>query len=327
MLVYLHFPDLHPAWDFPQWALEELSRSFPDHEFHLVRVREWDEDALARAEVIIAWHLPADVFVKAKTLHWLHTPAAGVKRLFYPQMVESEVVLTKGSGLNAEPVAEHVLAMMLAWHRGLHLVSRRPQAYQEDRRLIFDRFLLMGPFGEKRTLIVGFGAIGRLLATHLIALGQRVVGIRRTPTLAVGQSLSLYPLDRLEELLPEVDFVVNLLPLTEETRGFFNRERFQLMKESACLVNAGRGATVVEEDLVWALRERKIAGACLDVFAKEPLPEDSPLWQMREVLISPHVAATCADPWGPQLELIKENLSRYLEGGPLLNQVDKGSGY
>ena len=327
MLIYLHFPDMHPAWDFPPWALEELEKSFPDHEFHLDRVREWDKQALARAEVIIAWHLPAEVFVKAKALRWIHTPSAGVRRLIYPELTSSEVVLTKGSGLNAEPVAEHVLAMMLAWHRGLHLVSHRPTAYQEDRRLIFDRFRLMGPFGEKRTLIVGFGAIGRLLALKLTALGQQVVGIRRTPTLAVGQRLSLYPLTRLDELLPQADFVVNLLPSTRETEGFFNRDRFALMKPGACLVNAGRGATVVEEDLNWALREGKMAGACLDVFAKEPLPEDSPLWQMREVLISPHVAATCADPWGPQVELIKENLSRYLAGEPLLNQVDKGSGY
>lgn len=278
-----------------------------------------------------AHHLPR--------LKWVQTHSAGVDFLLDQPIWQSQVLLTSLNGVHAVPMAEHALALMLALRWRLptmgHLQRRRE--WPKDRWGAFSRPELRG----STVGIVGYGAIGRELARQAQALGMRVLAVNRSgqrqpqrgfsqpgigdPEAAIPERI--YGTARLKAMLPECDYVVGLIPLTPDTRHLFGAEAFACMKPSAFFFNLGRGAVVDEAALVEALRQGQIAGAGLDVFETEPLPLESPLWQMEEVIISPHVAgfSPCYDDRAS--DLFAENLRRYLAGEPLLNLVDRERGY
>jgi len=276
------------------------------------------------AEVLfLRWGLGRETFQRLvaaiPNLRWIHTISAGVDHVLFPALAESDAVLTNASGVFNVPIAETVLAYMLA------VVKRLPEMLEQQRS---HRWHTLG-LRELRGLtvgIVGLGSIGSEVARLCRAFGMRVLGLRRHPG-PHEHADEVLPPDRLHDLLARSDFVVIACPLTEETRGLIGPAELAAMKPDGWLINIARGAIVDEEALIEALQERSIGGACLDALAEEPLPEDSPLWDLPNVIITPHNSWSSPHLQERQIELFLENLRRYVAGEPLLNIVDKRMGY
>jgi phosphoglycerate dehydrogenase-like enzyme len=219
------------------------------------------------------------------------------------------VAFASASGVHAVPLAEWSLFGILALTKGL------PRLLRDQRARRWDHYPTQ-ELPEKTLLVVGLGEIGREVARLGEAFGMRVVGIRRAP----DGGGSFGP-ERLDELVGDADAIVVTLPLTDETRGLIGRETIERMRDGAILVNVGRGAVIDEPALVAALRSGKLAGAALDVFAEEPLPQESPLWELDNVIISPHTAALSVRENERVVELFAENLRRYLHGDELVSRI------
>jgi len=291
--------------------------------FDLVEVRRDDADALkaaaAEAEVWFGPHLTPELFALARRLRWIQTTYAGVERLLFPELVASDVVLTNVRGMHADTIGDHVMMGILALARNLpRLVLQQAAA----------RWLTV-PVAELAgdTLgIVGLGAIGQAVARRAQAFGMRVLGVRRNPQPTPHVDEVLGP-DGLEQVLTRSRWVVLACPLTPQTHGLIGPRELAWIGPEGYLINIGRGALVDEPALVKALQEGRLAGAVLDVFAEEPLPESSPLWRMPNVLITPHIAGQQRDYTGRAVEIFADNLDRYRRGLPLRNVVDKRAGY
>lgn len=274
----------------------------------------------AEAEVMVGWNVPREAVQRAGRLRWIHSTAAGVDQLLHPEVRERDILVTTSSGIH-HALVEHVFALLLALVRRLHIAIRN----QQDRR--WDRARALGGEIRGRTMgVLGLGAIGAEVAAKADAFGMRVIGTKRTPE-PVPHVARVYPPADLREVLAASDVVVIALPLTDETRGLLGEEEFRAMKRGALLINVGRGPIIQEAALIRALQERWIGGAGLDVFEREPLPADSPLWGMEDVIITPHVSGGWPGYLDAALPLLCENLARYLRGAPLLNLVDKTRGY
>lgn len=257
----------------------------------------------------------------AGRVRWIHTSSAGVDPLLCPEFLSRDIVLTCGKGHAVGTLlAEHAFALTLALTRGIASCARM-KAWGRNSGAGRGVSELRG-----RTMgIVGFGGVGLALARRARAFDMDVVAVKRTPSDGAPEGVTLW--GRLNDLLARSDIVVITVPLTEETRGLFDRKTFERMKPTAILVNVGRGEVVDTAALIDALRDNKIAGAGLDVFEQEPLPDDSPLWGMENVVITPHIAGNSPDRSGRNLETVLENLRRFIQGQPLIGVVDKIAGY
>jgi phosphoglycerate dehydrogenase-like enzyme len=276
------------------------------------------------AEVLfLRWGIGQEAFQRlvasVPNLRWIHTTSAGVDHVLFPKLAEFDVALTNASGVFNVPIAETVLAYMLA------VVKRLPQFLDQQRVRHWHNLELR----ELRGLtagILGLGDIGGEVARLCQAFGMHVVGLRRHPQPSQFAEEVLPP-DRLHDLLARSDFVVIATPLTDQTRGMIGRAELKAMRSDAWLINIARGPIVDEDALIEALRDRTIGGACLDVFSLEPLPEDSPLWDLPNVIVTPHNSWSSSHWREREIELFLENLRRYVAGKPLLNVVDKHAGY
>lgn len=287
--------------------------------------RERDEIEAVLDEVEIAvGQFPLELLAKAPRLRWFQQWGAGADWLLrYPEAVKAEFLLTNVSGVHAVPISEHVLAYLLSFARGFPVASRDQLAHNWNPLGSSRIFELAG----KSMLLLGVGAIGARLARVAAALDMRVVGVRRDPSQGEEGVAEMHGMLELPRLLPSADFVVLTVPLTEQTRGLIGEPELKAMKESAYLVNIGRGGTVREDDLVRALREGWISGAGLDVFEEEPLPRESPLWAMENVIITSHYSGDTPHYDERSLAIFLDNLRRYRAGETLRNLVDKGRGY
>ncbi|MEO3825165.1 D-2-hydroxyacid dehydrogenase [Actinomadura sp. B10D3] len=294
----------------------------------LARVRYVRETALAEAlpgaDVLFMWDFLSDALAGAWPESggpgWVHIASAGVERLMFPALIESETKVTNSRGVFDEPIAEYVLGLVLALAKDLpgtlRLQGERRWRHRETERVT-----------GARALVVGTGPIGRAIGRRLSAGGLAVTGVGRTARDADPDLGAVHPMERLDEALAEADYVVLAAPLTPQTRGMVDAAALDRMRPSARLINVGRGALVAEPDLVKALRAGRIAGAALDVFEDEPLPPSSPLWDMPNVIVSPHMSGDVIG-WRDELvRLFTANLGRYVSGRPLRNVVDKRLGY
>lgn len=260
------------------------------------------------------------VLAGAPGLRWMHTPSAGVDHVLTPTVIARDITLTNSAGVHAIPIAESVLGFMLAHARQLH-------AFQDAQRAArWDWGLPLSELYEATLLIIGVGGIGGAIAERAAAFGMRVLGSRRTPRPMPGVA-QVVGGEAWRDLLPEADYIVIATPLTPETRGMLDAVALAAMKPSAYLINIARGAVIDEPALIAALQAGKIAGAALDTFEQEPLPADSPLWQLPNVTITPHATASSPRMRERQIGLFLENLARFRAGRPLLNIVDKSAGY
>ncbi len=252
-------------------------------------------------------------------LKWLHISGTGIDRLQPVSEFDSSITITNTRGMNAAMMADYVMCtlLMLVWDFPRLL---RNQAERRWERWRADR--LEG----KTLLIVGLGSVGRELSVRAAAAGLRTIGIRHTPEPIVGVERVVRP-ERLCDVLGEADYVVLSLPLLPTTRGLFGAREFDRMKPTAYLVNVSRGAIVDEAAFLEALRQHKIAGAALDVFEQEPLPPESELWTLENVILTPHVSAASTDFRTRVVQVFCSNLERYLAGKPLLHVIDRNKQY
>ena len=281
------------------------------------------EEAIARAaeaEVIFAGRWSEELWRSASDLRWVQSWGAGIERFLTPDFVASPVMLTNARGVYAIPIADQVMAFLLHFSRGLNRLVRNQ----------LERKWQHAPVDELagQTLgIVGIGGIGEEVARRAKAFDMRVVAVRRRPSLSSAYAEEVRGPDQLSWLLGESDYVALCSALTPQTRHLIGADALAQMKPTAYLINIGRGGLIDEAALAAALREGRIAGAGLDVFEKEPLPPDSPLWEMENVLITPHNAGSSPRSHERTMELFCENLRRYLAREPLMNLVDKRAGY
>ncbi|GAC1641354.1 MAG: D-2-hydroxyacid dehydrogenase [Chloroflexota bacterium] len=311
-----------------------------------VRTDEELRRALTDAEVLFGHQVPKTVPQEAPALRWIQLPSAGSDHLHAFPVWTSDVVITSARGLYAQPVAEHTLAMLLALTRQIPAMVRA----QEQRNWIHNwrgGELHVSELRGKTLGIVGWGKIGDGVAYLARAFGMRIVGTQWSLTVprevprngleGLADPPWLEPLNRepdvvfpsahLHEVLAQSDVVVVILPLTRSTVRTFGPSEFRAMKRGALFLNVGRGAVVDEEALLAALRSGHVAGAGLDVFDHEPLPHASPLWDMPNVLVSPHVAGMSDVMQERTAHFFALNLARYLDGQPLFNVVDRNREY
>jgi D-2-hydroxyacid dehydrogenase (NADP+) len=277
---------------------------------------------LAEAEVIYGLRLPKNVVARAPKLKWVQVMSAGVDRFLDDEFRRSSVIMTNVSGIHATPIGEIILGMMLMF------TKQAPLCFQLKQEKQWKRFMPT-VLRSKTVGIVGLGSIGREVARLAKAFGMRVVATRRSAKRVARAKYVdiLLPRKQLPRLLSESDFVVLSLPFTSETNKLIGEKELRTMKPTAYLINIARGNIVDEEALIRALDEHWIAGAGLDVFATEPLPADSRLWEFPNVIFSPHIAGGMEDYIIRATELFCENLGRYLSGENLLNVIDKEKGY
>jgi phosphoglycerate dehydrogenase-like enzyme len=303
--------------------VEQIQAAAPDMRILWTNDVNEIEAALQDIEVAVGG-FPHALLPRAHALRWLQQWGAGADWLQnVPEAAEMDFVLTSASGVHAIPISEQILGYLLAFARGLHRAVRA-QVQHEWRKETKDTLFELA---DKTMLLVGVGAIGGRTAEIAQAMGMRVLGLRRDPSLSIPGIETMVGPNHLLKVLPDADFVVITVPLTDETRAMIGHTELRAMKPSAYLINIGRGGTIEEDALVRALREGWIAGAGLDVFATEPLPEHSPLWDMENVILTAHYAGMtpCYD--DRALAIFLDNLARYRAGQPLRNIVDKELGY
>lgn len=314
-------------WNMPEETVAALAREFPGVRFDDPATREECDALLPLADVVLGVALRPRNFASAARVRWVHSTAAGVGHLLFPELVESPIVMTNARGLHARAMAEHVLGVMLAFTRRLH-VSRDLQG---ARRWAQTELCAAAPGFEElagATLgLVGFGRIGEAIAGAARVFGMRVLAVRRHPRPDPAPADEQWGPERLGELLERADWVVLAAPHTPATERLIGRAELARMKPGARLVNIARGALVDEAALIEALRAGALAGAALDVAVTEPLPPESPLWTMPEVILTPHVSGVGPRFWERVREQFAANLRRFLAGEPLENVVDKRSGY
>jgi phosphoglycerate dehydrogenase-like enzyme len=285
--------------------------------------------AIENAEVYFGYGITRQLFLPAKRLRWIHTSTAGVGSTLFDELRESRVLLTNSAGVHAVPMAEYVLGGLLHFWRGFDITmqSQRKAVWSRDPFIAADS--PVREVGEATVLIVGTGGIGTELATRLRSLGATCVGIRRRPELGLPRGFSrVTTLDGLDAELPGADALVLAAPLTPATRGLITAARLDLLPRHAVVANVARGAMLDETALAARLAASRLRGAVLDVFHTEPLAPDSPLWQLRRALVTPHVSAvTPRRFWEREGALFRDNWNRYVMGAPLRNLVNKDAGY
>jgi phosphoglycerate dehydrogenase-like enzyme len=313
VLVYVHtslpMTEAHAA------AFEALSGV----EVHFFESSESLEARADEAEVIASPRFSAEALGRAKNLRWLSYLHAGVDAVLYPEMLASDVTLTSVKGDGAIPLAEHAIMLMLMLNHGAVGLMGAQREHRWNR-------IQHGELNGLTCGIIGLGNSGIDLAEKAKAFHMTVIGVRRSerPAQFVDE---IYAVDDLEEFLGRSDFVVVTAPRTEETKGMIGERQLRAMRPGACVIAFSRGGIIDEPALLTALREGRIAGAGLDVFADEPLGPDSPWWTAPNTIVTPHCGAITAATAERGIDILLENLRRYLADEPLMNVVDKIAGY
>jgi len=327
LLILIHHP--FALWCAPAWLGERIHQEFPQVEVEQRNSYKDIDEHIRDAEIFFGWSLRGEQVLAAKKLRWIHSTAAAVHQLMSPELRASDIVVTNARSVHGPVVAEHTIALMFALAKCLPSAVR----YQQQRVWAQEQISYQHPHPTElagSTLgLIGFGAIGSEVARSAVALGMRVLVIRQHPerTSDTGHGIESFGPDRLDEVISQSDFLALAAPHTDMTRHLIDAQRLARMKPTAYIINVARGALIDEPALTDALSDRRIGGAALDVFDQEPLPADSPLWDLDNLLITPHTAATSDKMWERHYALIKENLRRYFAGEPLLGLVDKQVGY
>ena len=271
-------------------------------------------------DVLVCYRLSARSFpLVTQTLKWVHFGVAGIEHSLFPDLLKSDIILTNARGIHAGPVSEYVLGAVLYFAKQFpnfqqFKIDRCWRQWNIARHMVQLRGKTAG--------IIGYGCIGKAVTKRLSDLGMNIIAIQRHP-----ENQQILSPDRLYNLLVQSDVVVITCPLTPETHGWIDAQAFKRMKSSAILINVSRGAIVAEDALIHALESGGIAGAALDVFSTEPLPEDNPLFELENVLLSPHVAGNFPEYQHDVAVQFGKNLNRFLKGDTLTNLVDKNLGY
>jgi phosphoglycerate dehydrogenase-like enzyme len=313
LTVLVHHPDAAEAKAYA--ALVQAPRG--RIRLSVSSTRDEAAAAIGEADVLYAWKFPPDLYSRASGLRWLQAMGAGVDWALGPTL-PAQVIVTRVPGVFGPWMREYVLGWCL-W------VTQRVEVYraaQRERR--WREEVLPERLAGKTMTVVGLGDIGRAVAGAAHGLGMRVLGVSRSGR-RVRQASRVYQFPALTRALAEADFVVIALPLTDDTRGLVGGRALAAMKPAAWLLNVGRGAVIDEPALIAALRERRLGGAVLDVFATEPLPPEHSLWGLDNVVVTPHISGPSTPP--EIAPVFNDNLARWLRGLPLRHVVDRTRGY
>ena len=285
--------------------------------------------AIVDAEIYFGFGLPRQLWNFATKLRWVQSASAGVASVLFPEMVASDVLLTNSAGIYGESIADHVLAGVLYFLRSFDVAGALQRRGEWNSAIFGTDAAPIREVNEIRVLVVGTGGIGSAVARRFSALGATVTGTRRNPAKGVPDGFHrVVGAGSLDLELPSADVVVLTTPLTPETQTLLTAERLALLPPGAIVSNIGRGALIDETALVAALQSGRLRGAALDVFQREPLASDSPLWHLPSVLHTPHMAGVSPRLFWDRLSaLFMDNWTRYRAGDSLRNLVDKHAGY
>jgi phosphoglycerate dehydrogenase-like enzyme len=279
-------------------------------------------DNIEDAEVVLGG-ITLEEFRRAKNLKWIQTTGAGVENILFPELVESDVIITNASGVHGIPIAEHTFALILAWTRGLLTAFEG-----KKNKMWLHNEVKIKEVHNKTIGIIGYGHIGQEIARVARGFNMKVIAVRRDVSKKVDiEPDKLFGIDKLNELLKNSDIVVITTPLTKETYHLIGEKELRLMKPTSFLVNIARGKVVDEIAIIKALKEGWIAGAGLDVFETEPLPEEGELWDLDNVIITPHIAGLNPYYTDRLLEIFAKNLMAFPDLQQMVNVVDKNLGY
>lgn len=309
-------------FDLPDSHLERLGQRFPQVDW----VREKDRGALRpvlqEAEILLVFlKCDRDLIEAAPRLQWIQAITAGVDGLPLDLIARRGIRLTNGRGIHAVHMAEYAIAAMINLARGFHIMLRN-QLHRKWDRSVHQTEICGATVG-----ILGLGAIGREIARKADFMGMRVIGVRRSAA-PLAHVAAVYGPEEMDLVFRQSDYVINLLPATPATERLIDRRLFGVMKPTASFINLGRGQTVNEPDLIEALRQRRIQALVSDVYETEPLPAESPLWEMENAILTPHIGGVSPLYMARAMEIIEHNLEVYLSGrGEMLNTVDLAAGY
>lgn len=307
----------------PEYLQAAMKEKFSAHEFHYQKGVAIDDDKLKEAEIIITYgeDLTDEHIRKAEKLKWIMVMSAGLEKMPFQVIDEKNILVTNARGIHKLPMAEYTIGMLLQYEKQMKLLLENEAQEKWDRRI------KIGELNSKTMLIIGTGAIGSEVARLAKAFQMKTLGINRS-----GKSVeyidSIHSLDEMLEVLPKADYIVSVLPSTEETQNLLKKEHFRAMKNSALFMNIGRGDLYPEEILLEALSKKEIAHAVLDVFGQEPLPEGHPFWKLDNVTVTPHISSITKNYLPRSFEIFEHNFEEYIKGGTeYINVIDPKRGY
>jgi phosphoglycerate dehydrogenase-like enzyme len=307
----------------PEHFIDHLSGLSDKYELIVRKDRDELESHLAEIEILItlfAWP-DAEMIRRASQLKWIQALTAGVDFLPLKAIEKQGIILTSGRGIHKIYIAEYAIAAMINLARNFHLMFRNQLKSKWDRSIAQDEI------NGSTVGILGLGSIGQEIARKASMLGMHVIGVKNSPIALEGVD-HVYSPTEMKEVFKQSDYVINLLPDTPVTIGLIDKSFFSLMKKSACFINLGRGSTVNQTDLIDALQNNTIRALISDVYEKEPLPQDSPLWQLDNVILTPHIAGASPKYLHRAMDIIEHNLHVYVSRkGSMKSQVDFVKGY
>jgi phosphoglycerate dehydrogenase-like enzyme len=313
----MHIPLLYE----PSTAhLAALQAAAPKAEIICATNEETAREQIRSADAVLGNRYFLQSIAFAEKLQWMQSGSSGMDLILKSDRIPSSLQITSVKGIYDEEIAEHTLALIFALYRQLHL-------FRDDQKNKTWNRCSLSKLSQSRVLILGWGGIGQAIGRKLSALGAIVHAAVRNPRISHPIDVSLYGPDTWSSILPGMDLLIVALPLTSSTRQIVSRPVLQRLPKHAYFVNVSRGEVVDEQALLEQIRSHQLRGAALDVFVEEPLPSSHPLWQEQRILITPHVARSLelsSYQWEP---LFVENLRRFYSGEPLLNRIDRQSGY
>lgn len=327
MKVLIAIHHAFELWNAPDWLEDRLRQAFPQVQFIQLDSFDKIKQEIADAEVLLGWQLRAEQFAAARKLRWIHATTAAVHQLMFPELVASEVRVTNSADIHGPVVAEHAIALILALAKGLPMSARDQAEHRWGQRELWRSAMRPREVRGTTLTVIGLGSIGKECVKLAKALGMRVLAVREHPELGAEGADRVFGTAQIKEPLAEADYVLLAAALTAKTASLFNDALFESMRDDACFLNVSRGELVDETALERALRTSRIRAAALDVFVTEPLPADSPLWNLENLLITPHTAALTDKLWERHYVRFSENLQRYIDGRPLIGEVSKQKGY
>jgi len=319
----------HPftEWRPPASLAEAIQKRWPG--MRVVHLPDYDRlpRELPDTQIFVGYSLRASQLAGAKKLKWIHSTAAGVVQLMYPELRDSGILVTNPSGIFSVPMAEHAIGMLIALARNFPDSVRYQDQSRWAQQELWDQPQHLTELSGQVLLIVGYGSIGHELARRAKAFGMRVRGVSRSGKGDSALADIIVPIGQLHDVLSQADFVVVSAPETSETKHLIGAPELARMKPTARLINVARGSLLDQSALLAALQQEKIAGAALDVTDPEPLPAADPLWKAPNLLITPHTSAVSDRLWSRQTSLLLDLLERWFDGRELFNQVDLHRGY
>jgi phosphoglycerate dehydrogenase-like enzyme len=306
---------------------EAIRKRWP--EMHVLHLPNYDRlaEELPDTDIFVGYSLRAEQLKAAKKLKWIHSTAAGVAQLMYPELRESGIMVTNPSGIFSVPMAEHTLGLLLALARNFPDSVRGQDRTRWSQQEIWDKPQHLTELNGKVLLIVGYGSIGKELAKRAKAFEMKVWGVTRSGKGEQAYVEKIFAAAQLAEALPGADYVLICTPETAETKHLVGAAEIARMKRGARLINVGRGSLLDEAELVRALESGALGGAALDVAATEPLPPESPLWRAPNLFITPHTSGVSDRLWDRQAAILVDLLERWFDGRELFNRVDFARGY